>query len=125
MPLIRSNNKNIKVLYNNLIAPLYIIFNICILIHAHSSISHAKAPDSFTNPTTCGSEDSNNCSMIKSILNSTIQFFDRMKKNGVDDIILMDLLFCGCVVLLGLELVSVVVLKVAGCKCRLSSIKLF
>ncbi len=58
-------------------------------------------------------------------MNLAVQFIERMQKNGVDKIELMDFLFCGCIVLLGLEIVSTAVIKIAGCKLKVLLNSLF
>ena len=101
--------------------PLYIFLNILILLGAHSVISHASvSAESVTKPgialnetTRVGGNNGEMNDFMPSIAN---EFLVRMKKNGVDHINLMDFLFCGCIVLLGLELVSDITLRVSGCK---------
>ena len=93
-----------------MIKPIYILFNMLILLNAHSFQTNAASSE---NSTTLNNSDQLNLDMIP---NSVIDFANRMKQNGVDDIELMDLLFCACVVLLGLEFISIVVLKLSECK---------
>jgi hypothetical protein len=56
--------------------------------------------------------------MDEVLTNLAFQFIERMQRNGVDKIELVDFLFYGCIVLLGLEIVSIAVLKIAGCKLK-------
>ena len=79
-----------------------------ILLNAHSFQTNAASSE---NPTSLNPDHLNDMIPV-----SAIKFVNRMKENGVDDIELMDLLFCACVVLLGLEFISIVVLKLSECE---------
>ena len=58
-----------------------------------------------------------NSNELTELLPSTvIDFMERMLRNGIDNIELMDFILCGLIVLFGLELISTIVLNVAGCK---------
>lgn len=122
MSLTRSNLKGV----NLLIQPLYAIFNIFILLNAHSSISsHASAladSDTVSEETLSGARRSEINYFMPSIV---LEFVDRMKSNGVDHIELMDVLLCGCLVLLGLELLSEITLKLCGCKLKVLYYKIY
>jgi hypothetical protein len=102
------------------IVPLYAILNLFILFRSHTFIptTPVSSNQNSVNGTSLSSENSTNHSIMDdyNIPDFVREFVERMVKNGVDDIELMDLLFCGCVVLLGLELISEITLKVARCK---------
>ena len=106
-----SNNQRAKG-PNQAFKLVYIVLNIVILLKVHSSVPHASAK-TFSNKTSSliKTHDSNDF-----LAKMGLDFLDRMKQNRVDNIEPMDFVLCGCLVLLGLELLSTIVLKLAGCK---------
>ncbi len=99
-----------------LVKPLYIIFNLLILLNVHTYQTNAASStrsgrNNMDNTTT----DSLNSEQI-TLPSIVTEFLNRLQKNGVDDIAMIDLVFFGCVVLLGLEFVGHFVLKFCECK---------
>ena len=81
---------------NKLATPLALLFNTFVLVQLHgASASNVGA-------------DSN-----QSILSS---FLIRMKENGVENMEMMDMVFCGCVAMMGMEALNIFTKKL-GSKC--------
>jgi sterol desaturase/sphingolipid hydroxylase (fatty acid hydroxylase superfamily) len=105
---------------NPILKSLYIVFNLIILLNTHSCIPHADAstadPGPISNETISYDDgDGNGDDMRSDFLPSiVVEFLNRMKKNGVDGIELMDLLFCSCVVLLGMDFLGTIILKITS-----------
>lgn len=70
---------------------LTIIFNAWLLIHFHGVSAF-----SFANTTTESSSYNANDFTLS-------RFLQRMKKNGLDNMELIDVIFCGCIIVLGME----------------------
>jgi len=90
-----------------LMPPLYIVFNVVLLLVAHSSADQVPNTTNQTQTTTLSSSKNIN----DLIIDNGMSFVNRLIKNGVDDMEFMDFIFVGCLVLLGLELISVSVIK--------------
>ena len=81
---------------NKLATPLALLFNTFVLVQLHGASASNVGADS-------------NESIVSSFLN-------RMKENGVEKMETMDMVFCGCVAMMGMEALNIFTKKL-GSKC--------
>lgn len=81
---------------NKLATPLALLFNTFVLVQLHGASASNVGEDS-------------NQSIVSSFLN-------RMKENGVENMETMDMVFCGCVAMMGMEALNIFTKKL-GSKC--------
>lgn len=81
---------------SSIITSLTIFFNAWLLIYFHGVSAF-----SFANTTTATSNHNANDFTISGFLN-------RMKENGLDNMELMDIIFFGCIIVLGMEFMDMV-----------------
>ena len=79
---------------SKLVTPLALLFNAVLLVQFHSASA---------------------CNSCNTVDKSTfLSFIARMQSNGIDNLEIMDLVFCGCVVILAMEAMNIATKQIAS-----------